>query len=278
MIVVCTAALIALSEHASAENDVGPEASVRLAGLSSKNTLVIFDSGSPASATVVPITGTSARLLGIDVRPADQKLYALSEGNDLFTIDTKSGAAALVSTLTVPFDGAERGGFDFNPQAARLLLESSSGQNLRVHADLGATPVDGSLAFAGNDANRGVRPTVSAVAYTRSVRSAPSTKTFGIDVALDALVFQDPPNDGTLVTIGVLGVDFGATAGFDIASDASGGDRAFAVSGARLFGIDLESGRASALGTVGDGAFALLGLAVLPADSAVPPSNQGGVP
>ena len=276
---VCVAASLAQAALAFAgEGEVDAGAGVRLAALASGNVLVVFDAQSPGTVTRAAVTGTSGPLLGIDVRPANGKLYALSDANDLYTIEPATGVATLVSTLTVPFDGGERGGFDFNPQADRLRLVSSAGQNLRAHAELGATAVDTSLAFARNDAHQGERPTITAVAYTHSVPNAPSTKTFDIDSSLDLLVLQDPPNDGTLTTVGPLGVDFGPTGGFDVVTDSAGRDRAFAASGSKLYAVDLASGRATPLGTVGDGAFEIIGLAVLGPESGAAPSDRGRAP
>jgi hypothetical protein len=91
------------------------------------------------------------------------------------------------------------------------------------------------------------------------------TKLFDIDGALDILALQDPPNDGILATVGPLGADFASFAGFDIVSE-GGVDRAFAVSGTVLYGIDLATGAARALGTVGaPPGVSLVGLTVVPA-------------
>ncbi|MBC8123706.1 MAG: DUF4394 domain-containing protein, partial [Gemmatimonadaceae bacterium] len=108
------------------------------------------------------------------------------------------------------------------------------------------------------------KPTVTAAAYTESVAGAKSTKLFDIDTGLDVLVFQDPPNDGTLQTIGPLGVDFGPQTGFDILTDPNGVNRAFAASGSVLYTIDLLSGKATRVGPIGNGSLRLVGLAVAP--------------
>jgi hypothetical protein len=75
-----------------------------------------------------------------------------------------------------------------------------------------------------------------------------------------------------LTTVGPLGVDFAPLAGFDIVSD-EGTDRAFAVSGTGLYEIDLGSGKARLLGTVGGSAEeGLIGLTVLPASDPARPA------
>jgi hypothetical protein len=188
----------------------------------------------------------------------------VSDANDVYTLDVATGAASLVSTLTVPFDAAGGSGVDFNPQADRLRLVGRSGQNLRVHVGLGATATDTPVAYATGDRNFGVRPEIAGGAYTRNVPDAPTTKLFEIDAGRDVLVLQDPPNDGALVTIGPLGVDVGPTAGFDIRSGADGSERALAAIAGSLYEIDLATGAARLLGTIGSGGLTCTGLAILP--------------
>jgi hypothetical protein len=76
-------------------------------------------------------------------------------------------------------------------------------------------------------------------------------------------VLQDPPNDGVLTTVGPLGVDFGETGGFDIVTEPSGAEEAYAASGATLYAIDLNTGAARSLGTIGDGRATIVGLAAI---------------
>ena len=222
-----------------------------LVALTEPATLVVFAADHPDAATRVTVRGVDGDLVGIDVRPANGRLYGLSSANELYTIDAKTGDAKLVCSLTVPFEGGARSGIDFNPQADRLRLISADGQNLRVNVDIGATAVDGSVAYAPGDANAGKRPAIAAAAYTNSVPNVATTKLFDIDATLDVLALQDPPNDGVLTTVGRLGVDFGPLAGFEIVTDASGKDRAFAAAGATLYSVDLTTGTATALGTIG---------------------------
>ncbi len=241
-----------------------PISGVTLIGLSGDNTLLVFDAGRPAEVRTVKVGRVGGTLLGIDFRPADGRLYGLSSANNLYALDPATGAATLVSTLTVPFDGGVRSGVDFNPQADRLRLVGTNAQNLRVHPDLGASATDGALAYARGDRHFGRKPSVTACAYTSSVARAPSTKTFDIDSALDVLVLQEPPNDGRLKTVGPLGVDFDVVGGFDILTDAAGRDHGFAASGSTLYRIDLVTGAATPLGTIGRGRPSLIGLAATP--------------
>lgn len=230
-----------------------------LAALGEDGRITVFRADLPGTTRVVTLTGCAGPLVGMDTRPADGRLYGLTRGNDVTRIDLASGACAQVSTLTVPFDGGARSGIDFTPQLDRLRLVSADGQNLRVNVTLGAVAVDTPLAFAPDDPNAGRRPRVTAAAYATNVPGTPTTELFEIDAELDVLVVQDPPNDGILRTVGPLGLDFGPFGGFEIVT-VGGRDQAFAASGDRLLSIDLASGRATLMGTIG-GAPSVISLA-----------------
>jgi hypothetical protein len=105
-----------------------------------------------------------------------------------------------------------------------------------------------------------------ACAYTNNVARTPATKAYDIDAALDVLVLQDPPNDGTLQTVGPLGADFDVATGFDIVTDGQGRDRAFAATGGALYAVELATGASTRLGVIGPGGLRLVGLA-----AALPP-------
>lgn len=235
---------------------------VSFVGLTEDNRLVLFTAARPGETQSVRVTDVSGTLVGIDYRPANGRLYGVTDTNNVYTLDSASGAAVEVSTLTVAFDGGPQSGMDFNPQSDRLRLVGSNGRNVRGHADLGAAAIDSALAYIPADLHFGAKPTITAAAYTDSLPNTLVTKLFAIDAALDVLVLQDPPNDGTLTTIGPLGVDFGPLGGFDIVSSQNPQkDEAFAASGATLYSIDLTTGKATALGTIGQGDVNIIGLA-----------------
>lgn len=234
-----------------------------LVALGADGTLLRFVASAPASAERVRPTPAGLVPIGIDVRPKNGKLYGLTSASDVYEIDPATGAATRIATLTIPFDAGDASAFDFNPQSDRLRLVGRNGQNLRVHPELGAAASDAAPAYARTDAHAGARPAVTGAAYTNAVADTPTTKLFDLDTALDVLVLQDPPNDGILTTIGALGVDFDAESGFDILT-LDGVDHAFAASRATLYAIDLTTGRATALGTIGDGSIRVTGLAALP--------------
>ena len=251
LVLVCSLALGTLVSAA------GPE----MIALTDDGALVVFRPGETPSRRIVP-TGVSGRLAGIDRRPADGKLYGVT-ATDVYTLDVASGAAMLVSTLTVPFDGELRSGVDFTPQLDRLRLVSADGRNLRVNVALGATAVDAPLAYAADDVHRGARPRITAAAYANNRPGVATTTLFELDCGLDVLVIQDPANDGVLKTVGSLGTDVPDLAGFDILTDPEGRDDAYAAWGTTLQAIDLATGRASTLGPIPGATRPVVSLAVL---------------
>ena len=212
------------------------------------------------------VAGVRGNLIGIDWRPADGLLYGINDANDLYRVDPDSGRAERISSLTLGFEGSESSAFDFNPQADRLRLIAASGQNLRVQVVLGAVAADGPLEFAPDDRHAGSQPRVTAAAYTHNVPAAPTTRLFDIDWKLDALLLQDPPNDGVLQTVGPLGVDFGELGAFDILTGSTGEELAIAGSGQTLYRVDLEKGSAHAVGSIDDDA-QIIGISMFPSRS-----------
>ncbi|HEY9768347.1 MAG TPA: DUF4394 domain-containing protein [Coleofasciculaceae cyanobacterium] len=235
----------------------------KFVALTDDNTLVSFDPANPADTDSVAVTGVDGALLGIDTRPADGLIYGITTANNIYTIDADSGAATYVSTLNMPFEGGTISGFDFNPVADRLRLVGDNDQNFRINVDTGEVTVDGTLAFAEGDTNNGVNPNVTAAAYTNSFDGTDSTELYNIDTLLNDLVLQNPPNDGTLVTAGDLGIDFDTLGGFDILSSPDGENAAFAVSDSTLYTVDLDTGMAFSLGEIGSDNANLQGLTIV---------------
>lgn len=229
-------------------------------GLTAGNLLVRFDVATPGTVQAsVPVTGLQAgdTLVGIDFRPANGLLYGLAGSGRLYTISPATGAATLASTLSVTPTGT-RFGVDFNPVPDRLRVVSDTGQNLRINVDTGETLVDGPVNPGGF--------LVGGSAYTNAVAGATSTALFNIDAAGDRLLLQSPPNDGTQVAIGPLGVAVDAATGFDILTSAGNNTplAALSVAGSTgLYGIDLGSGQAQLVGAIG-GNPTLVGLAISP--------------
>lgn len=243
--------------------------------LTDDNTIESFDPKDPAAVTSVSVSGfrnVDERLLGFDTRPANGVIYGLTNADNLYIIDIASGEATFVSTLDTSFNGEQVVGFDFNPVADRLRLVGRNDRDFRINVDTGEVTVDGNLAYADGDANAGANPTVTAVAYSNAIFNPSATQLYDIDTNLDTLVLQNPPNDGTLETIGELGVDFGEQGGFDIVSSEEGANEAFAVSNGTLYSIDLLTGEASSLGQVGTGTANYVGFTTIANDT----TDNGG--
>lgn len=234
------------------------------------NRLLRFNSDGPAQLTGnVPITGLGQgeTVLGLDVRPSDDQLFAVTSANRAVQVNAVTGATRPAFGPFAPALTGTDYGVDFNPAANALRIVSDADQNLRITA-AGATNNDGPLQYAAGDAGAGTNPSVTAAAYTNSVPGATSTVLYDLDTARDTLVRQDPPNAGTLNTVGALGADYDQAIGFDI----SPGGTAYALlrrageQTTSLYRIDLNSGAATAVErgvvTAPQGGGALRGIAV----------------
>ena len=239
--------------------------------------LIKFNAGQPRRILErKPVTGLAAgdSLVGIDFRVARGVLYALSARGQLYTLATSTGQLQPVGATPVPMAGGVRYGFDFNPVADRIRLVADNGANLRLHPDTGAlAATDGTLAYAPRDASFGKAPQIAGAAYTYNKTNDKLTTNYAIDRALGMLVTQgskegaEPvvsPNTGQLYTVGALGTGPVDNVSFDIADVGNTALAALTQGGrTRLHLIDLANGRATLLGSLGDGR-AVWGLAIEP--------------
>lgn len=215
--------------------------------LDNANNLLVFNLTIPGTPVSKPITGLQAgeNLLGIDMRPATGQLYGLGSTSRIYTINMSSGAATQVGAG--PFVPALIGtsfGFDFNPTVDRIRVVSNTGQNLRLN------PVDGTTAATDAALNPGI-PMVSAVAYTNNFAGATITVLFDIDPSTDKLYTQIPPNNGTLVEVGNLGINVETNNGFDIGGISNKGYALFTVGATtKIYTINLTTGAAVELATL----------------------------
>ena len=148
-------------------------------------------------------------ITGLDFRPATGTLYAITSQSRLLTVNTANGQVTPVGAALTPAVSGTAIGFDFNPMVDRIRLVTNTGQNLRLHPDLGTVAgTDGSL-------NPG-SPSVSGAAYSNNYVTTTSTVLYVLDAETNMLYTQTPPNDGTLVPVGAIGVDITADNGFDI--------------------------------------------------------------
>lgn len=200
-------------------------------GVNSDGLLFRFDVATPSVVSEIGFLPFVPE--GIDFRPSTATLYAIDIGpntTQLYTVDLATAAPTAVgagfsSSGVNPgaydLTGNQTFGFDFNPttlqadNSMRIRLVSSSGENLRLNSSTGQiAAVDGDLIIPPE-----ASPFVDAAAYTNNVASmGGTTALYDLDSRNDDLFLQNPPNAGTLVTVGPFGVTIDAqpNMGFDI--------------------------------------------------------------
>ena len=200
------------------------------------------------TATTAPINKSIAGLaagesiLGIDFRPVNGQLYGIAATTagaaKLYTFNLSTGAASAVGTGFSIATGVTSAGFDFNPVVDRIRFVTNTGQNLRLN------PNDGTIAATDGNLNPGT-PNITGAAYTNNFAGTTSTSLFVLNDT--ALYNQVPPNNGTLVRLGSLGVTNGMQNGFDIGGASNNAFAIFTVGTAsKIYGINLTSGAATA--------------------------------
>lgn len=274
---LCTAMLLGACSSTPTEPEGSPRKET-LQVLTQDLQLLTVNAGQPRKVLArQTLKGLPAgeQLVGIDYRVARGVLYTLSRNGQIYTVNTATGQLTPVGTPAVKLDAGPFG-FDFNPAADRIRVVSASGANLRLHPDTGAlAATDPALAYAPGDTQAGQAPQVVAAGYTYNKKDDKLTTNYAIDRRLGTLVTQGSvegrspvvsPNTGQLFTVGALGTGPLQDASLDIA-DVSGAAfaavRTTAQPSTRLYLVNLSSGQAQLLGTVGDGA-PLIGMAIEP--------------
>lgn len=222
----------------------------------------------------LPLQGLAPgeRLVGLDFRVARGVLYALGSSGRLYTLDTRSGQASPVGSAPPAVLQGQRFGFDFNPAADRIRVVSDTGQNLRLHPDTGAlAATDPPLSWAQPGSTE--PPRVAGAGYTYNTRNDKLTTNYAIDLATGSLLTQGSletaspmvsPNTGQLFRVGPMGTGPLEDAALDIADRDNAALAALRQGGrTRLYVLDLGTGQARLLGTLGSGR-AVWGLAIEP--------------
>lgn len=234
-----------------------------LYALSSTNELLSFASDEPGRIlTRRAVNGLQQgeKLIGIEVRPATGRLYAIGTSSRLYRIEAASGQATAVGSQ--PFTPQLQGhvfGLDVNAAADELHVVSDTGQHLRL--DLAAGTVRGvepALRYVRSDTNAGHPTGIDGAAWTPGAH--PSL--YIVDTANDVVAVV---RNGTLQTVGAVGMEIEPLVGFDIASTGVGYAALRAkdgISGAILVTIDPGTGRTVAVGRIGSGED-VRGLAIL---------------
>jgi hypothetical protein len=209
------------------------------------NTLQIFNPATPSAFVSKTITGLGLgeNILGIDMRPLNGQLYALAANATgaakLYTINLSSGAAAAVGAGFSIGAGVMAVGLDFNPTVDRIRLVTNTGLNLRLN------PIDGTIAATDSPLNPGT-PAITGAAYTNNFAGSTATSLFVMDNT--TLYLQNPPNAGTLVSIGSLGLTNAVNNGFDIGGASNVAYAILTVGTAnKIYTINLTSGATTAV-------------------------------
>lgn len=227
---------------------VAPPAPGNAFTVSANDELVSFNIPElPSVRRTVKITGLQSgeTVLGIDIRPKDRLLYALGSTGRIYTLDPESGSATQKSQLPAnTLDAAATAfGVNFNPAADRLRVVNDKNQNLRINVDDGTVIADAALTRTGDP---GVALAVTGAAYTNSFNSAQFTTLYDIDTNTGKLYVQNPPNAGTLVEVGSLGLSVSPSTGFDIDGVTGTAYAVLTINGqSRLYNINLAQGNAA---------------------------------
>ena len=288
---VAAAAFIAAQSATTARGEI--LFGVTDAGTGANGSLVSFDSATPGTVTTIGalsgvVTGQFIR--GVEFRPSNGMLYALSAGNttatataaQLYTVNLTSGALTPVgSGLTLTGNASSRVSLDVNPVVDALRVVTGTAQNYRVNLNTGA--------LIAQDTSITPADLIADIAYSNNVVGATSTTLYAYDYSTDFLgtigsVNGTPnsPNGGVYTDLGSVGLvsEIGAI-GFDISGATGTGyvsldDDASADANTEFYTANLSTG---ALTLVGNSPLALLDLAVRPAAApAVPePTMLGAV-
>jgi hypothetical protein len=235
-----------------------------IAALQDGTSIAWIDTDQKKVTKTVRLSG-GAKLVGIDVRPADGKLYGVTADGAIVMVDPANGKWEKKSQISEKLPTGVTFSVDFNPAADRLRILSSSGMSLRINVDDGKTTVDGQLKYADADANKGKSPRVIAAGYSNSFAGTKETALYDIDAGSGALVKQAPPNDGILNTIGKLNVKLSAPIAFDVWSDGKGANTGWLMNNGQLSTVDLTTGSTKAVGKVSGLKGKTVDIAVMPA-------------
>lgn len=208
--------------------------------------LVSFNTSDPSKVKLLGnVSGTGGeKLVGIDFRPKDHRLYGVTTGGKIYTFDN-AAKGTQVGKLSVALKGSYLD-IDFTADGNTLRIVSDTGQNLSQPFDAagpkGATVKNGDLS----------RRNIAAIAYTGANRL------LGIDTPHRRLIAIDPATGKV--------TDVGPANGFPTISTSSNGldvagSNAFATVNLNhyhtLFRVDTASGKATKVGVFnpsGDGA------------------------
>jgi hypothetical protein len=240
--------------------DIPPNSPVY--ALTSDNAIYVLRPGYPNYQRLGRVETEGGNLIGIDFRPADGKLYGLTDLGVLYTIpvsQTSVGQATRVSVMNPRFTGGFEAVVDFNPVANALRVMGSNDQNRAVvngtdGSNLSTTVAQTTFAYAQGDVNFGKDPEITGGAYNNNFVGATATLFYTIDADLDTLVTiadktatgSSNTGGGKLQTIGQFYDEAGnrlnmsPTSDLDIYTDKAGKNYLVGQTTRLLFTIDLS--------------------------------------
>jgi hypothetical protein len=241
---LCTAAAAAVVAAPSALAASGVEA----VGLAERGAQIAsFNTADPSKVKVIgSVAGLDGdRLIGIDFRPKDHRLYGVSTRGRIYTLDTKTAKATEVGKLTTAIQGSYWD-IDFSAAGDFLRIVTDKGQNLRQ--PFGANGPSGNTVKEGNLS----RTPIAALGYTGSGQG------LAIDTGRSQIVSIDGAS-GKVTPVGPTGA-FGKVSTSSNGLDVQGSS-AFATVNLNhyhtLFRVDPARGTVTKIGTfhpTGDGA------------------------
>jgi hypothetical protein len=246
---------------------------VTIYAIDSQNRLVTFDSASPSvltsartikpSSLVVADSNRAAeRIVSLSYRaadgPATTKLWGLTSYGNIVPVNLATAELGTPVINRIALNGTAFG-FGFDPTSTvNMLLVSNLDQNFRIKFNTAEvftqTPLN---YFMGSPTD----PNVVTLAYDNNLSGVTQRTPYMIDSAADTLVFLLPPfSDGVIRTVGPLGVNASELTGLTIYTTGTVGspvNTAFAAitspgdSVSKLYTIDLSTGAAALVGTIG---------------------------
>lgn len=213
-----------------------PTPVARVYGIRGERELVRFSPEAPADVTLVQAFPGTEKIVGLDRRPSDDQLYAVTESGALFLVEVTDPETPAVrftelqpivrADMQPPLADAARVGTDFNPAANALRLIDATGTNLRVPPGALSNPVADPAVQTFVDGRMGYRQGAVAAAYTNPAPDGSETASTGLFVAdLDArALYQQSANAGELTRTARFSAELEDIGGYDVFQMTAGED------------------------------------------------------
>jgi DNA-binding beta-propeller fold protein YncE len=195
-------------------------------------------------------------------------LYSVAIDGDMFRLVTIDTATGLVTQVGIPqlSPFGSPYGVDFDPVADSLSVVGGNDELYGIDPDTGVGVLVSGFTYGTAES-----PSIAHIAYTNSTAGATTTVLYSMDWVLETLAASGtwPPNTGFLTAVGPLGRGMLGAGGFDIEPDTNAAYVALQrdITYSSLYSVDLATGEATEIGSIGGGRLA--GIAIAPEPSAV---------